>query len=630
MSSDENEGLCDYQIVEFVTRGRPGVRKIDLVPTKWIEYDVKKGKLVTKFKPPPYEEQDFKIITDLAKKLADAPNDWVTYGIKVRARAKTYTDGCAKLKSLESQLYAFTDSGADPEKVAANIEESLKTQTLKQQVQNLKATMSAVTPIPEKPKRNTSRPTGKKRLSDRSARKDVKVTTSSKQQVSQKDRQLMCSRHRIFSSSSSSAEDSICDEAEKHTSNIFLQTEKDIGLQSQLQLPNDNLHDSTKKDEFNNNTSEVIPKIKHTTMTIQKLVGTAKEATDATERSKSLSTMSAVTPIPEKSKRDTSRPTGKKRPFSDQSARKDVKVTTSSKQQVLQKDRQLMCSRHRIFSSSSSSAEDSICDEAEKYTSNNFLQTEKDIGLQSQLQLPNDNLHDSTKKDEFNNNTSEVIPKIKHTTMTIQKFVGTAQEATDATKRSKSLSKSQFLLIMNCIQGISVNVNEIMKNQREMRDLFEASGVIKDGIGANNQSFTDKYNISFPMRTKDDLSAFQEMLKTNDICRRDFKAFLYFFVDRQLNISKSVTNIMKKLVTRELALICTAQKKIDAKIVLKDTPICDCIIDVVVNIIEKHGKCITQKEIYSAIGITLTNAKDWDGHRLHRSKKARNDDQINP
>ncbi|XP_071572603.1 uncharacterized protein [Temnothorax nylanderi] len=604
MSSDENEDLCDYQIVEFVTRGRPGVRKIDLVPTKWIEYDVKKGKLVTKFKPPPYEEQDFKIITDLAKKLADAPNDWVTYGIKVRARAKTYTDGCAKLKSLESQLYAFTDSGADPEKVAANIEESLKTQTLKQQVQNLKATMSAVTPIPEKPKRNTSRPTGKKRLSDRSARKDVKVTTSSKQQVSQKDRQLMCSRHRFFSSSSSSAEDSICDEAEKHTSNIFLQTEKDIGLQSQLQLPNDNLHDSTKKDEFNNNTSEVIPKIKHTTMTIQKLVGTAKEATDATERSKSLSTMSAVSPIPEKSKRNTSRPTGKKRPFSDQSARKDVKVTTSSKQQVSQKDRQLMCSGHRIFSSY--------------------------IGLQSQLQLPNDNLHDSTKKDEFNNNTSEVIPKIKHTTMTIQKFVGTAQEATDATKRSKSLSKSQFLLIMNCIQGISVNVNEIMKNQREMRDLFEASGVIKDGIGANNQSFTDKYNISFPMRTKDDLSAFQEMLKTNDICRRDFKAFLYFFVDRQLNISKSVTNIMKKLVTRELALICTAQKKIDAKIVLKDTPICDCIIDVVVNIIEKHGKCITQKEIYSAIGITLTNAKDWDGHRLHRSKKARNDDQINP
>jgi len=49
-------------------------------------------------------------------------------------------------------------------------------------------------------------------------------------------------------------------------------------------------------------------------------------------------------------------------------------------------------------------------------------------------------------------------------------------------------------------------------------------------------------------------------------------------VDRQLNISKSVTNIIKKLMIRELALICTAQKKIDGKIVLKETPLCDCII----------------------------------------------------
>lgn len=90
MSSDENENLCDYQIVEFITRGRPGVRKIDLVPTKWIEYDIKKGRLVTKFMPPPYEE-DFKLITDLAKKLADAPDDWVTYGVKVRARASKFS-----------------------------------------------------------------------------------------------------------------------------------------------------------------------------------------------------------------------------------------------------------------------------------------------------------------------------------------------------------------------------------------------------------------------------------------------------------------------------------------------------------------------------------------------------------
>jgi len=62
--------------------------------------------------------------------------------------------------------------------------------------------------------------------------------------------------------------------------------------------------------------------------------------------------------------------------------------------------------------------------------------------------------------------------------------------------------------------------------EREIRDLLEASEVIKNGINVNDQLFTDKYNICFPMRTKDDLSAFQEMLKINDICRRDFVSFL--------------------------------------------------------------------------------------------------------
>lgn len=88
----------------------------------------------------------------------------------------------------------------------------------------------------------------------------------------------------------------------------------------------------------------------------------------------------------------------------------------------------------------------------------------------------------------------------------------------------------EFQVIMNCLQGISVNVDEILKSQREMRDLLEASGVIQNGIGANDQLFTDKYNICFPMRTKDDLSTLQEMLKTNDICRRDFVIFLLLLI----------------------------------------------------------------------------------------------------
>ena len=55
-------------------------------------------------------------------------------------------------------------------------------------------------------------------------------------------------------------------------------------------------------------------------------------------------------------------------------------------------------------------------------------------------------------------------------------------------------------------------------------------------------------------------------------------ASLYFLADSQFNISRSVTYIVKKIMTRNLALMCTAQKKMEGKTALKDTPLYKCIV----------------------------------------------------
>jgi hypothetical protein len=52
--------------------------------------------------------------------------------------------------------------------------------------------------------------------------------------------------------------------------------------------------------------------------------------------------------------------------------------------------------------------------------------------------------------------------------------------------------------------------------------LLEASAIIKNRIGSNDPQFCEKYNVDFPMRTLEDLNAFQDMLKTNKSCREDF------------------------------------------------------------------------------------------------------------
>lgn len=50
-TSDHDE--YKFQIIEFVARGGQKLKSIDIVPSNWIFYDQKKGKLVTKFTSPP-------------------------------------------------------------------------------------------------------------------------------------------------------------------------------------------------------------------------------------------------------------------------------------------------------------------------------------------------------------------------------------------------------------------------------------------------------------------------------------------------------------------------------------------------------------------------------------------------
>lgn len=86
-SDDEYIDEYDYQIVEFVKRGRPGTREIDIIPTKWLIYDKKMRKPRAFYKVPPYSEDDFTLIQDLAESKADAPDNWQLFTVKVVARA---------------------------------------------------------------------------------------------------------------------------------------------------------------------------------------------------------------------------------------------------------------------------------------------------------------------------------------------------------------------------------------------------------------------------------------------------------------------------------------------------------------------------------------------------------------
>jgi len=55
---DNTENLHIYSLVEFITRGRrPLIKKIDIVPTFWIDYNSQTKKCFTRFLSPPYTSE---------------------------------------------------------------------------------------------------------------------------------------------------------------------------------------------------------------------------------------------------------------------------------------------------------------------------------------------------------------------------------------------------------------------------------------------------------------------------------------------------------------------------------------------------------------------------------------------
>ena len=100
--ADPKYQLYKYCLVRFVHRGRKKqVESVDLVPSKWLDYDKAKGRCVTKFLDSPYSDEDLQLLHALVKNNIDAPEDWPTFSIEQVGRASE----C--IKSFNANFYTF-------------------------------------------------------------------------------------------------------------------------------------------------------------------------------------------------------------------------------------------------------------------------------------------------------------------------------------------------------------------------------------------------------------------------------------------------------------------------------------------------------------------------------------------
>ncbi|XP_043484694.1 uncharacterized protein LOC122512728 [Leptopilina heterotoma] len=181
--------------------------------------------------------------------------------------------------------------------------------------------------------------------------------------------------------------------------------------------------------------------------------------------------------------------------------------------------------------------------------------------------------------------------------------------------KSKSVS-SDTCLLLAAIKGLSVQVEEICSKQDSTLGLIQ-SLILKNGL-SKAKGFVVNNSLNLPFTNMEEFDEFNTKLQEQQFCD-DFMSSLYFLIDKELSISMSVLNIMKKYMSKELLLKFTNVKQQGNKFVLNKYGIHKCIVDAVV---QTHGgddkdKGL-EKSVIDALGSVISGARDCEGGRKER------------
>ncbi|XP_066583349.1 uncharacterized protein [Prorops nasuta] len=195
------------------------------------------------------------------------------------------------------------------------------------------------------------------------------------------------------------------------------------------------------------------------------------------------------------------------------------------------------------------------------------------------------------------------------------------KETTPVTNANIDLQRIESRIV-----SLNADIKEVIRNQRKILSCLSQVGDISLVPTTGGKSFAEKYSLNLPFKTTGEFSNFNDNLSQNEDFTRDFELSLTPLLNPDNIPSKTAVNILKKYMSRDLALQYTVIKKVPGKEVLKNTLFFKFILDFMVQNHKKvDGRSLCEKEVYKTIGVALSNCKDWDGFRSKRVKLTSND-----
>ncbi|XP_051157263.1 uncharacterized protein LOC127279136 [Leptopilina boulardi] len=177
--------------------------------------------------------------------------------------------------------------------------------------------------------------------------------------------------------------------------------------------------------------------------------------------------------------------------------------------------------------------------------------------------------------------------------------------------------------IINGMSSLNVYVKEIRKEQRIQGNKIDYLHQQLCIPTPETYQFNEKINLELPLTDLEKFKDFELKLQEADF-RQKFSSVLKINFDPKLNVRKSVTNILRKVLSKSVALQFVTSKQTEGKQLFKDTELFSLLLSVISST-HKEGKenkdAVTEKSLLKELSSVLPNAKDWDGGRSSPKKK---------
>ncbi|XP_066587471.1 uncharacterized protein [Prorops nasuta] len=164
------------------------------------------------------------------------------------------------------------------------------------------------------------------------------------------------------------------------------------------------------------------------------------------------------------------------------------------------------------------------------------------------------------------------------------------------------------------VAQVGTAVKEIINLQQTLATIQNTTVINKFQLSKT------KNDVPIPFYTLEDFLEYDSKIKADESFENDCAAIMWPLIEPSQKLTRTLTTILSRFLTRDVVINFTAIKKMKGKLIFRVTNFCKILYDIMQKVCNGSSNIspVREKNFYEALGAVISNAKDWEGHRKSR------------